>query len=429
MIKIFDIKDTDISSIIKRDSQLDTSVESIVREIIDNVRQNKDDALFEYCQKFDNAKLDSLEVSAKEIQDAYDNADPNFIKTLEMAKENIYDFHKRQKRENFIVNQQNGVILGQRIIPIENVGLYVPGGTASYPSSVLMNSIPAKIAGVSQLVITTPANSQGKIAPAILTAAKVAGVDRIFKIGGAQAIAALAYGTQTVPKVDTIVGPGNIFVATAKRMVFGAVNIDMVAGPSEILVISDKNGNPSHIAADLLSQAEHDKLSSAILITDSKDFAVKVQKELEIQIPLLPRQEIARTSIDNNGKIIIVDSLQQAVQVSNMIAPEHLEVSVDEPFALLNDIKNAGSVFLGRNVPEALGDYFAGPNHTLPTSGTARFSSPLSVDDFIKKSSFIYYTKDALEKVHERIEDFAHREGLDAHANSIAIRFKEQNNK
>ncbi|MBE6688208.1 MAG: histidinol dehydrogenase [Ruminococcaceae bacterium] len=427
MIKIFDIKDTDISSIIKRDNEFDRSVENIVEDIIKNVRANGDKALFEYCEKFDKAKLSFLEVTSEEIDEAYNSAEPEFIKTLEMAKANIYDYHRRQKRENFVVNEKDGVIMGQRIIPIEKAGLYVPGGTASYPSSVLMNSIPAKIAGVSQLVMVTPPGSDGKIAPAILTAAKVAGVDRIFKVGGAQAIAALAYGTETIPKVDTIVGPGNIFVATAKRMVFGTVNIDMVAGPSEILVIADGKGNASHIAADLLSQAEHDRLSSAILITDSMDFAVKVQNELEVQIPLLPRAEIARTSIDNNGKIIIVKDLAQAVDVSNAIAPEHLEISTDDPFALLNSVKNAGSVFLGRNVPEALGDYFAGPNHTLPTSGTARFSSPLSVDDFIKKSSFIYYTKEALGQVQERIVDFAHREGLDAHANSIAIRFKEQN--
>ncbi len=426
MIKIFDIKDTDISSIIKRNSEFDRSVENIVEDIIKNVRENGDKALFEYCEKFDKASLSSLEVSAEEINEAYGSADKEFIKTLEMARENIYDFHRRQKRENFVVNEKEGVILGQRIIPLERAGLYVPGGTASYPSSVLMNAIPAKIAGVGELVMVTPPNKDGKIAPAILTAAKVAGVDRIFKVGGAQAIAALAYGTQSIPKTDTIVGPGNIFVATAKRMVFGAVNIDMVAGPSEILVISDGKGNPAHIAADLLSQAEHDRLSSAVLITDSRDFALKVQAELEVQIPLLPRQEIARTSIDNNGKIIIVETLEEAVKISNIIAPEHLEISTDDPFALLNGVKNAGSVFLGRNVPEALGDYFAGPNHTLPTSGTARFSSPLSVDNFIKKSSFIYYTKEALGEVQERIVDFARREGLDAHAESIAIRFKEQ---
>ncbi|MBQ9922655.1 MAG: histidinol dehydrogenase [Clostridia bacterium] len=426
MIKIIDLKDTDIASIIARDNELDRSVEDAVEEIIKNVRTNGDKALYEYCEKFDKAKLSSLEVSREEIDEAYNNADPEFIKTLEMAKENIYDFHRRQKRENFTVNEKDGIILGQRIIPVAKAGLYVPGGTASYPSSVLMNSIPAKIAGVGELVITTPPDKNGKISPVILTAAKVAGVDRIFKVGGAQAIAALAYGTESIPKVDTIVGPGNIFVATAKRMVYGTVNIDMVAGPSEILVISDGKGNPAHIAADLLSQAEHDRLSSAILITDSREFAINVQLELEKQIPLLPRHEICRTSIDNNGKIIIVEDLKEAVVVSNAIAPEHLEISTDDPFSLLNGIKNAGSVFLGRNVPEALGDYFAGPNHTLPTSGTARFSSPLSVDDFIKKSAFIYYTKDALSKVSDRIVDFAKREGLDAHAKSISIRFEGQ---
>ncbi|MBQ9940618.1 MAG: histidinol dehydrogenase [Clostridia bacterium] len=426
MIKIFDIKDTDVNTIVSRNIEFDRSVESAVEEIINNVRKNGDKALFEYCEKFDKATLSSLEVSKEEIDEAYNNADKDFIKTLESAKENIYDFHRRQKRENFTVNQKDGVILGQRIIPVSRAGLYVPGGTASYPSSVLMNSIPAKIAGVEELVITTPPDRNGKISPVILTAAKVAGVDRIFKVGGAQAIAALAYGTQTIPKVDTIVGPGNIFVATAKRMVYGTVNIDMVAGPSEILVIADGKSNPSHIAADLLSQAEHDRLSAAILITDSRDFALAVQKELEIQIPLLPRQDICRTSIDNNGKIIVVGDLKEAVEISNIIAPEHLEISTDDPFALLNSVKNAGSVFLGRNVPEALGDYFAGPNHTLPTGGTAHFSSPLSVDDFIKKSQFIYYTKDALEKVQEGIVDFAKREGLDAHAKSISIRFEGQ---
>ena len=315
-------------------------------------------------------------------------------------------------------------MLGQKITAVERAGLYVPGGTASYPSSVLMNAIPAKIAGVSRIVMVTPPGKDGKIAAPILVAAHIAGVDEIYKLGGAQAIAALAYGTETVPKVHKIVGPGNIFVATAKKMVFGTVSIDMVAGPSEILVIADKDCNPSYVAADLLSQAEHDKLASSILITDSKELAEKVKDELEVQIPLLPRAEICRQSIDNNGKIIVVKDLDEAVKISNEIAPEHLELCVSDPFAILNDIKNAGSIFMGRNVPEALGDYFAGPNHTLPTMGTAKFSSPLGVDDFLKRSSFIYYTKDALSKDKDKIADFAKREGLDAHAKSITIRFE-----
>ena len=349
-----------------------------------------------------------------------------FIKTLEMAAQNIRAFHSRQIRKNFMINDQEGVVLGQRVMPIEKVGLYVPGGTASYPSTVLMDAIPAQLAGVKQIIMVSPPDKEGKIADPILAAAKVAGVNRIFKVGGAQAVAALAYGTQSVPKVDKIVGPGNIFVATAKRRVFGVVDIDMIAGPSEILVLADGSCNPAYVAADMLSQAEHDKLASAVLVTDSMELAQAVQAQLEVQIPKLARAEIARTSIENNGKIIVSDSMSQAISISNLIAPEHLEVCVDDPFACLNAITNAGSVFLGKNVPEALGDYFAGPNHTLPTSGTARFSSPLSVDDFVKKSSFIYYTKEALGKVQDRVVDFAMREGLQGHANSVAIRFREE---
>ena len=344
---------------------------------------------------------------------------------LARAKENIEAFHRRQKREGFIASEREGIVLGQRILPIARAGLYVPGGTASYPSTVLMDVIPAKVAGVGQIVMTTPAGRDGKVNPAILAAAVIAGIDLIFKTGGAQAVAALAYGTESVPAVDKIVGPGNIYVATAKRKVFGKVGIDMIAGPSEILVLADGTCNPAWVAADLLSQAEHDKLASPVLVTDSWDLAKAVQAELEVQIPQLPRAAIARASVDTNGKIIVTDDMNKAIEAVNIIAPEHLEICVDDPFAVLNSVQNAGSIFLGKNVPEALGDYFAGPNHTLPTSGTARFSSPLGVDDFVKKSSFIYYTREALGEVQGRIANFAEHEGLHAHARSVTIRFEE----
>lgn len=425
MIKIMDSKKVEDKDILNREISDNGDVEAAVASIIEHVIEAGDAALYEYAQKFDGVKLDSLLVSAKEIDEAYRSMDLYFIKTLELARENIEAFHRHQVRENFIVNEKEGVILGQKFTPIEKVGLYVPGGTALYPSSVLMNAVPAKIAGVGELVITTPPNKEGKIDASILAAAKVAGVDKIFKIGGAGAVAALAFGTQSVPKVDKIVGPGNIYVAVAKRRVFGIVDIDMIAGPSEILVLADGTANPKYVAADMLSQAEHDKLASAVLITNSAELAQKVSAELERQIPLLPRAEIARASIDNNGKIIIAADMKEAIAISNHIAPEHLEVCVDAPFALLNNIKNAGSIFLGKNVPEALGDYLAGPNHTLPTNGTARFSSPLSVDDFVKKSSFIYYDKEALAKVKDRVISFAMQEGLDAHARSVNIRFED----
>lgn len=424
MIKLFYSNEMKESDILNREIQNNDEVEDIVADIINDVRANGDQALLDYCKKFDHADLDSLEASQEEIDDAYNSIDPEFIQTLKMARDNIEAFHRQQVRKNFVINDKEGIVLGQKVTPIEKVGLYVPGGTASYASSVLMNAVPAKIAGVKEIVMTTPPNPDGSLPQAILAAAKVAGVTRIIKSGGAQVVAALAYGTETVPKVDKIVGPGNIFVATAKRRVYGIVDIDMIAGPSEILVIADGSCNPSYVAADLLSQAEHDKLATAVLITDSKVLAEKVQQELEVQIPQLLRSEIARASIDQNGKIIVADSIQQAVEISNRIAPEHLEICVDDPFAVLNSIQNAGSIFLGKNVPEALGDYFAGPNHTLPTSGTARFSSPLSVDDFVKKSSFIYYTKDALSQVQERVVDFATREGLTGHAKSVSIRFE-----
>lgn len=427
MIKIYDGEKMPVSEILDRKDEMNEEtekIEKIVRDIIDDVRKNGDNALFRYCEKFDKAKLTALKVSDDEIKEALREIDDEFLAILEEAKENIEAFHRLQKRSNFIKNDKDGVILGQKIMPVERAGLYVPGGTASYPSSVLMNAVPAQIAGVKKIVMVTPPSKSGKIAPQILAAAHVAGVHEIYKVGGAQAIAALAYGTETIPKVDKIVGPGNIFVATAKKAVFGTVSIDMVAGPSEILVIADETCNPKYVAADMLSQAEHDKMASSILITNSSSLAKEVQAELEVQIPLLPRAEICRASIDNNGKIIVVNDIKDAIDTANAIAPEHLELCVREPFMYLNDIKNAGSIFLGKNVPEALGDYFAGPNHTLPTMGTARFSSPLGVDDFIKKSSFIYYTEDALKKDKDKIVSFAKREGLDAHAKSISIRFQ-----
>ena len=377
------------------------AVEDAVADILADVKKNGDAAVLRYCEKFDGVKLAGLRVAQADIDAAYEAADPEFIRTLTMAAGNIEAFHKRQIRRNFVINDTPGVVLGQKVTPIERVGLYVPGGTASYPSSVLMNAIPARLAGVSEIIMVTPPAKDGSVAPAILTAARVAGVTAIYKMGGAQAVAALAYGTESVPKVDKIVGPGNIFVA------------------------ADAAANPAYVAADLLSQAEHDRLATAVLVCDSEALAGAVSAELERQIPLLPRADIARASIDNNGKIIIARDMAEGVDIANEIAPEHLEVCVDDPFSLLNSIRNAGSIFLGKNVPEALGDYFAGPNHTLPTLGTARFSSPLSVDDFVKKSSFIYYTKEALGAVQERIVDFAEREGLSAHARSVSIRFED----
>ena len=425
MIKIYKFGEVDKDELFIR-SDNKTGVAEIVEEIIDNVKQNGDDALFEYCKKFDKADLATLEVTEQEYYEAYKLVDFEFIEIIRKAKEKIKDFHLRQVRQSFINDSTDGVICGQKIIPIEKVGLYVPGGTAAYPSSVLMNCIPARIAGCSEIYMVTPPMADGKINPNILVAAKEAGVDKVFKVGGAQAVAALAYGTQTVPAVHKIVGPGNAFVAEAKKQVFGKVAIDMIAGPSEILVIADKTNNPAHIAADLLSQAEHDKMATSVLVTDDKDFADAVSQEIEKQIPELLRAEIARESIDNNGKIIIADDLYQAVEISNELAPEHLEVCTDNPFDYLNKIKNAGSIFLGKNCPEALGDYFAGPNHTLPTSGTAKFSSPLSVDDFVKKTQYTYFTKDALEKVYEDVAKFATTEGLTAHAKSATIRFEEK---
>ena len=401
------------------------NVSEIVKEIIENVKNNGDKALKFYTEKFDKAKLDDLKVSNKEIEEAISLVEPKFIEILKKAAKNIRDFHEKQKREGFELKKDNGIIVGQRVIPMDTAGIYVPGGTAAYPSTVLMDAIPAIVAGCERVVMVTPPNKDGKINPVILASAYVAGVKEIYKVGGAQAIAALAYGTESIPKTDKIVGPGNAFVAEAKKQVFGAVSIDMIAGPSEIMVIADNTNNPRHIAADLLSQAEHDKLASAVLITDDEEFALKVSKELELQIPLLERAEIARASIDNNGKIIITTSIDKAVELANGIAPEHLEICVDEPFKYLDKIKHAGSVFLGKYCPEAIGDYYAGTNHTLPTSGTAKFSSPLSVDDFIKKTQYIYYDKQALKEVCKEVEYFAKKEGLTAHAKSAVIRFED----
>ena len=400
------------------------SVEDTVSEIIENVRKNGDKALIDYTRKFDGAALESLEVSQDEIDEAFAETDEKFIEILKKAAKRIEGFHKKQLRTSFVINEEKGVILGQKIIPIERAGLYVPGGTASYPSSVLMNAVPAKIAGCKEIVITTPPSPDGKIAPVILAAAKIAGVDKIFKCGGAQAIAALAYGTETIPKVDKIVGPGNAFVAEAKKQVYGKVSIDMIAGPSEILIIADETNDADILAADLLSQAEHDKMAAAILVTNSESLAKSVQNALEEQIPLLPRREIARASIDDNGKIILVKDLAEAVELSDTIAPEHLEICTDNPFDYLDKITHAGSVFLGKNCPEALGDYMAGPNHTLPTSGTARFSNPLSVDDFIKKTQFTYFTREALSALKDDVAYFAEKEGLHGHAKSALIRFE-----
>ena len=420
MIKMMKYGEVPSSEIFARGTA-ETDVSDIVADILAEVRQKGDAALLAYAKQFDKADLQALEVSEAEIDAAFQKVEPAFIAVLQQAAENIRAFHRRQVRNSFVITG-DGIVTGQKITPIAKVGLYVPGGTAAYPSTVLMDAIPAKIAGCKEICITTPALPDGSINPVILAAAKIAGVDRIFKTGGAQAIAALAYGTQSVPKVDKIVGPGNAFVAEAKRQVFGLVAIDMIAGPSEILVIADGKSNAAYVAADMLSQAEHDKMASAVLVTDSMALAEAVSAELERQLALLPREEIARTSIEQNGKIIVADRLDDVIAVANEIAPEHLELCVDNPCDYLDKIENAGSIFLGRYCPEALGDYFAGPNHTLPTSGTARFSSPLSVDDFVKKSQYTYYTKDALGAVADQIALFAQKEGLEAHAKSVTIR-------
>ena len=423
MIRIYEYGQVPNSEVFAR-VEPKVNVEAIVADIIENVRLRGDRALLEYTEKFDKAKLETLQVSQQEINEAVAAVEPGFLDILKKAAANIRRFHERQVRSSFVLTD-DGVVMGQRIIPVDRAGLYVPGGTAAYPSTVLMDSIPAKIAGCPEVVMVTPPGADGKINPVILAAASIAGVDKIFKVGGAQAIAALAYGTESVPKVDKIVGPGNAFVAEAKKKVFGRVSIDMIAGPSEILIVADGKSEPSHVAADLLSQAEHDKLASAVLVTDSRELALAVQAELEKQITLLERAEIARASIDNNGKIIVANSLMQAIDIANEIAPEHLELCVDDPFAYLDAVRHAGSIFMGRNCPEALGDYLAGPNHTLPTAGTAKFSSPLSVDDFVKKTQYTYFTRDALAKVAGDVAAFARAEGLTAHARSAVIRTEE----
>ena len=403
----------------------EVDVEEIVAGILADVRKNGDKALLAYTEKFDRAKLTRLQVSEEEIAEALEQIEPEFLRILQTAAENIRAFHEKQVRNSFVITKEAGIVMGQKVTPVDKAGLYVPGGTAAYPSTVLMDAIPAKIAGVPELVMVTPPGADGKVNPVILAAAHVAGVSRIFKVGGAQAIAALAYGTESIPRVDKIVGPGNAFVAEAKKQVYGQVSIDMIAGPSEILIVADGASNPKHLAADLLSQAEHDKLASAVLITDSEKLAYAVRAELEKQIPLLKRADIARASIDKNGKIIVAENLTQAIEISNEIAPEHLELCMDNPFDYLDAVRHAGSVFMGRNCPEALGDYFAGPNHTLPTSGMARFSSPLSVDDFVKKTQFTYYTRSALQNVAKDVAYFATKEGLTAHARSALVRMED----
>ena len=395
-----------------------------VTAIIEAVKNEKDAALKQFTKQFDHADLEQLQVSEKEIEDAVAKVDPAFIAVLMEASENIAHYHEKQVRNDYTLTDRQGIVLGQKVLPLERVGIYVPGGTAAYPSTVLMNTIPARIAGVSEIIMVTPPDQDGNINPNILAAAYVAGVSRIFKVGGAQAVAALAYGTETIPAVDKIVGPGNAYVAEAKKQVFGQVGIDMVAGPSEVLVLADGKSNPIFVAADLLSQAEHDRMASAVLVTDSMELAQAVQAEIEVQLKTLEREEIARTSIDNNGKIIVAHDLNEAIETANRIAPEHLELCVDQPFDLLSKIKNAGSVFLGRYNPEPLGDYFAGPNHTLPTMGTARFYSPLSVDDFVKKMQFSYFTKEALEQDYRKVSLFARSEGLTAHARAVEVRFE-----
>ena len=419
MIKIF--RDYAVSDILSRKIDDYGEYEEVVKGILADVRARGDEALKEYGKKFDGAELDSLEVTEEEFAAAEGALSEDYKRVVRTSAENIAAFHSRQVREGFEV-RKDGVLLGQKYTPLSVAGVYVPGGTASYPSTVLMDIIPAKIAGVGQVIMVTPVKADGKVKPEILYAAKVAGADRVFKTGGAQAIAALAYGTQTVPRADVIVGPGNIYVALAKKLVYGTVNIDMIAGPSEILVIADGKSDPVFVAADLLSQAEHDKLASAVLVTDSERLAVAVQAEVERQLCGMEREEIARASIENNGKIIVCESIKKAVEISNEIAPEHLEVCVDDPVSLLPEIKNAGSIFLGRYTPEALGDYYAGPNHTLPTGGSARFSSPLSVDNFVKRSSYICYTRSGLESAAEDVIKFAESEGLSGHANSVKVR-------
>lgn len=430
MIKIINTNDKsdsvkkEIDLLLNR-SQLEFGdVNDSVEEIVLDVRENKDEALKKYTEKFDGVKIENIQVTAEEIEEAYNSCDKELLDALTQAKDNIWDYHSKQLNNSWMDTSKSGQILGQIHTPIEKVGLYVPGGTAPYPSTVLMSAVPAKVAGVEEIVMVTPPQKDGKVSANILAAAKIAGVDKIFKAGGAQAIAALAFGTETIPKVYKVVGPGNIYVAIAKRMVYGFVDIDMIAGPSEILVIADHRANPEYVAADLLSQAEHDTLASSILITTSEKLAEEVKEEIKKQTEVLSRKEIIKESLRDFGAIIVAKDLKEAVELSNEIAPEHLEVMVENPFELLPEIKNAGAIFLGDYSAEPLGDYFAGPNHTLPTSSTAKFYSPLSTDDYIKKSSLIYYNKEKLQKHGEKIMTIANSEGLTAHANSIKVRMK-----
>ncbi len=426
MLKLLEINESNkqklITELKERCEETEQEIVVSVKGILSKVKDEGDKALFELTKNFDKVDLTSLEVSEKELDECFGKVEENFIQALKEAKVNIEAYHEKQKANGFLMTKDKGVYLGQRVLPLEKVGVYVPGGTAAYPSSVLMNVIPAKVAGVDEIIMVTPPDKNGGINPYIGVAAKIAGIDKIYKVGGAQAVGALAYGTETIPKVDKIVGPGNIFVATAKRLVFGQVDIDMIAGPSEILVIADEKSDPVYVAADLMSQAEHDKLASAILVTTSKDLYEKVEVELDKQAKTLEREEIIRTSLNDFGKAIICSSIEECIDISNSIAPEHLEIMVDEPMQYLGLVRNAGSVFLGRYCPEPIGDYFGGTNHVLPTSGTARFFSALSVDSFIKKSSFIYYSKEAIMENGEKIITMADKEGLTAHANSIKVR-------
>lgn len=421
MMPIIEDKSQQISELTQTNAAGTSDYAAVVQEILDNVKERGDAALIDYTAKFDGAKISAIRVSEEEITAGMAQVDPAFLQVLQRAKANISEFHEKQVTQGFMLTR-NGAVMGQRVLPLAKVGVYVPGGTAAYPSTVLMNVIPAKIAGVAKIVLVTPPLQDGSVNPAILAAAKVAGVDEIYRIGGAQAVAALAYGTESVPQVDKIVGPGNIYVAAAKRLVYGTVDIDMIAGPSDVLIVADETANPVHVAADLLAQAEHDVNAQAILVTTQRSLAEATQKEVAQQTAQLPRKAIIEQSIAKNGKIILVENLERALEVANEIAPEHLELAVADPFAWLDQVENAGSVFLGHNTPEVLGDYLAGPNHTLPTERTARFYSPLSVDDFVKHSQYLYYGEAAMKAVADDVILFAETEGLGGHANSIRLR-------
>ena len=425
-MKIFSTEKDALETILARKQSETEDVSIVVSKIIDRVQQQGDHALFQLIEEIDHVRLDSLTVTRSEIEAAVQTVSPELLKVMKQAKENILAFHQKQVQQGFVLTKENGVVMGQRVLPLAKVGVYVPGGTAAYPSTVLMDVLPAKIVGVKKIVMITPTDRQGKVPAAILAAASVAGVDEIYKVGGAHGVAALAYGTETIPKVDKIVGPGNIYVATAKKLVYGDVDIDMIAGPSDVLIIADASANPRWLAADLLAQAEHDTLAQAILVTTEAALIEQVQTEIDLQLKELPRKDIAATALETNGKLILVKELKEAITIANQIAPEHLELAVAEPFALLGKVENAGSVFLGHYTPEVLGDYFAGPNHTLPTEGTARFYSPLSADDFIKKSSYLYCPETAMKAAAPPVELFAETEGLIGHARSIKVRGEEE---